>query len=367
MTRAEFVRMCSVLGMGLPLAPAFFSCNKDSPGLDFSGNVLIIGAGAGGLSAGYLLQQYGIDFQILEASGSFGGRMKIDPNFADFPIPLGAEWLETRPGIFREIVNDPSVSVQIETIPDGPDLKLVNYSWFNFFEDFIVPSIAQRISYRQVVQSVDYSGDKVLVQTQNGQFTADKLIVAVPLRILQERDIEFNPALPAEKQLVIDRAPIWAGFKAFFEFSSHFYGDGQEIVISPPSDGQKIFYDAAYGHSTTRHILGLFTVGKPALEYLPLQDEEIKEQILDELDGLYNFQARPHYIKHISQHWNKEPFIKGGYLSDFADWRDVKMLGEPVGDIIFFAGGAYTDGEDWVSVHAAAQSAKKSVEHLLFG
>jgi len=39
-------------------------------------------------------------------------------------------------------------------------------------------------------------------------------------------------------------------------------------------------------------------------------------------------------------------------------------LGKPVDDKIYFAGGEFTDGEDWVSVHTAAQSAKKAVDEL---
>jgi len=228
------------MGIGIPFSGAFLSCDKNEYQTNFSGNVLIIGAGAGGLSAGYLLNQYGVNFQILEASDFFGGRMKINRDFADFPVALGAEWIETRTKIFKEIVNDSSVEVQIETFPDGPDRKFFQYSWYNFFEDFIVPSVSNRISYRQVVQSVDYSGEKVTIQTLNGQFSADKLIVSVPLSVLRARDLVFNPLLPDEKQQVINNIPVWAGFKAFFEFSDQFYGDGLEIPVSPASDGQKI-------------------------------------------------------------------------------------------------------------------------------
>lgn len=87
--------------------------------------------------------------------------------------------------------------------------------------------------------------------------------------------------------------------------------------------------------------------------------------MLSELDALYNNQATPNYIKHISQNWNKEPFIKGGYLTDHANWRTVRKLQESVADKIYFAGGAFTDGEDWVSVHAAAQSARDSVREIV--
>ena len=51
-------------------------------------------------------------------------------------------------------------------------------------------------------------------------------------------------------------------------------------------------------------------------------------------------------------------------MTDNADWRTVKILGESLANKIYFAGGAYTDGDDWVSVHCAAQSAKKAVEEI---
>jgi hypothetical protein len=36
-----------------------------------------------------------------------------------------------------------------------------------------------------------------------------------------------------------------------------------------------------------------------------------------------------------------------------------------VANKIYFAGGAYTNGDDWVSVHAAAASAKKTVQEII--
>jgi len=236
MTRIEFIKMCGILGVSIPFQTVLTSSNKDDENnIEFSGKVIIIGAGAGGLSAGYLLQQQGIDFEILEASSIYGGRMRINTDFTDFPIPLGAEWLETNQDIFQEIVNDATVSVNIETIPDDPDRKFVNSSWFNFFEEYIVPSISNKITYNSIVQSIDYSGDKVVIITQNGQQIADKVIVSVPLKILQDGDISFLPNLPQEKLNVINDTTIWEGFKAFFEFSEKFYNDEFEFEITPDS------------------------------------------------------------------------------------------------------------------------------------
>ena len=365
MTRKEFIKICGILGIGLPITSSLVSCDSDDDeGPMFNGKVLIIGAGAGGLSAGYLLQQKGIDFQIIEASSNYGGRMKIDSNFADFPIPLGAEWLETNTSIFQEIVNDTSFQPNIETIPDAPDRKFVNASWFNFFEDYIVPSVSDKIAFNTIVESIDYSGDQVVVTTQQGEQVADKVIVSVPLKILQDGDISFQPALPQDKEDAINDATIWDGFKAFFEFNSKFYNDEHAFTISPSTDGEKIYYNAALGQNTAKNILGLFVVGKPAQDFISLSEDELKDFILTELDGIYTNQATPNYVKHITQNWNNEPFIKGGYMSDHADWRTVRQLGESVASKVYFAGGAYTEGEDWVSVHTAAQSAKKAVEEI---
>ena len=367
MKRKEFIKLCGILGVGIPLQSSLMSCNNEKDeSANFSGKVVIIGAGAGGLSAGYFLQQQGIDFEILEASSKYGGRMEINTDFADFPIPLGAEWLETETSIFEEIVNDSSVTVDIETIPDGPDdRKFVNYTWYNFFEDFIVPSVSSKIIYETVVESIDYSGDNLVIKTQGQEYTADKVIVSVPLKILKDGDIDFLPSLPEDKLDAINETVIWEGFKAFFEFSEKFYDDNYGFEISPSSDGQKIYYNAALGQNTTQNIVGLFTVGKPALEFAALSDNELKEFVLSELDEIYSNQATPSYIKHISQNWNEEPYVKAGYMTDDADSNTVEKLGKSIKDKIYFAGGAYTDGGDWVSVHAAAQSAKVAVGELV--
>jgi monoamine oxidase len=310
------------------------------------------------------LQQQGIDFEILEASASYGGRIKINTNFADFPIPLGAEWLETGTNIFQEIVNNPSVQIDIKTIEDAPDRKFVNSSWYNFFEEYIVPSISNKISYNTLVKSIDYSGEKIFITTQKGKQIADRVIVSVPLKTLQDEEINFTASLPKRKLNAIRNTVIWDGFKAFIEFSTKFYDDEFDFKITPKSDGEKIYYNASHGQNTTKHILGLFVVGKPALDYVSLSDNDLKNFILHELDGIYSNQATPNYTKHIIQNWNKEPFINSGYMSDYADWRTVRELGEPVADKIHFAGGAYTDGKDWVSVHAAMRSAKNAIEEL---
>ncbi|NRB50015.1 MAG: FAD-dependent oxidoreductase [Saprospiraceae bacterium] len=386
MTRSEFLKTCGLLGISLPFQASLSACEKQSAVPRSDEKVIIIGAGAAGLSAAYLLNQQGIEFEILEASGVYGGRMKRTTDFADFPIPLGAEWLHVEKGVLAEIVNDNSTTIDIKTtfydpdkdfgLLDGvqlslqdidftEDQKFVNASWFDFFEQYIVPSVEDRIRYNTVVQAIDYSGDQVRVTTDGGELVATKIIVTAPLKMLQNKSISFSPALPAAKQAAIDETTVWDGCKAFIEFSEKFYPAFTVYETVPETAGQKLYYDAAYGQDSNQHVLGLFAVGVEAKRYNDLTAGERISFMLAELDQAYDGKASAAYLKHTFQNWNAEPFINGAYLTDYEDWRKVRTLGEPVGDKLFFAGAAYSDGTDWGSVHSSARAAKRAVEELV--
>ncbi len=386
MTRKEFIKMCGMLGIGLPLQASFSGCEKQEPAISSDEKVIIIGAGAAGLTAGYLLAQKGVEFEILEASSVYGGRMKRTADFADFPIPLGAEWLHVERDVFREIVNDDSVQIDVATTPYDNDndyglfqgtrisprqvgftidQKFINATWFDFFEQYIVPSVRSKINYGQVVESVDYSGERVQVVTATETLQADAVIITVPLKMLQKKSIAFSPALPDDKQDAIDRATVWDGYKAFIEFSEKFYPTFVAFETTPETAGQKLYYDAAYGQNSDRKILGLFTVGVESAPYLQRTGSDLIDYMLNELDLIFDNQASTHYVKHTFQNWNAEPYINGAYLFDHEDWRRVRTLGQSVGNKLFFAGEAYTTGDDWGSVHTAARSALRAVRELV--
>ena len=385
MTRKDFVKMCSLLGIGLPFQSTLASCNGESGSSNFNGKVIIVGAGAGGMTAGYLLRQLGIEFEILEASSTYGGRMKTDQSFVDFPIPLGAEWLHVDREVFSEIVNDPARQINTITTPydfdqdyalfEGQrismrdvgfsiDQKFVNATWLTFFEEYVIPSVIDKIRFETIVESVDYQGDQIVVVSGNQEFTADRLVISVPVRILQRGDISFNPALPNNKVEALSDVRIWDGFKAFIEFSEKFYPTAIAYEIMPESAGEKLYYDAAYGQNSNRNVLGLFTVGTGTLPYRTLSDMDLINYILNELDAVFDGQASEHYIQHTSQDWNEEPFINGAYIISQEDWTVVRTLGESINDRIYFAGDGYTTGEDWSSVHTAARSAIRAIREM---
>ena len=385
MTRKDFIKMCGLLGIGLPILNSCKAPNTKSP-LKQDGKVLVIGAGAAGLTAAYLLHQKGFNVELLEASSNYGGRMKRIVEFADFPIPTGAEWLHAKRSTLDKIVDDKGVTIEIKTKPydfdkdyavvDGEkknlkdlgftiDQKFINSTWYDFFEQYVVPSIKSKIRFNSVVESIDYQTDQLLVRTKEESFTADKVILTVPVKLLQQNAIQFDPQLPSKKLKAINEVTVWGGCKAFIEFDEKFYPTVTGFEIKPETAGHKLYYDAAYGQDTMLHIVGLFAVGSVANPYLEREGDNRIDYILKELDEIFEGKATPNYKRHIFQNWSDEPFAQGAYVHYFADWGDIKALGKSVDDKLYFAGDAYTDGSDWSSVHAAANSAIQAVKELI--
>ncbi len=396
MTRKEFVKICGLLGISLSSPSVLASCSAggslDSNN-DSTESVLIIGAGPAGMAAGHLLAQQGIKFQILEASSTYGGRIKHSTTFSDFPISLGGEWIHVANTILSEIVNDTAVNVGIQaegynnsdlvqywdgsTLINttvgasgiGGDLKFVGSSWLHFFETYVLPSVQNNIVFDSVVKTIDYTSDLIEISTANGQtFTANKAIITVPVKILQSGSINFSPSLPDNKQQAISKVVVWSGFKAFFKFSKKFYGAYLALPDSETAKGQRIYYDAAYAQNTSDNILGLFSVGLQAEQYQRLSGSAQRDYMLNELDTIFgNNLASNNYIDHLVQDWNVEPYAQAAYLRDHEDWQLVRTLGESVNDKLYFAGDAYTTGEDWSSVHTAVRSAKRAIDAITDG
>ncbi|MEP2718914.1 FAD-dependent oxidoreductase [Pseudophaeobacter sp.] len=377
--RRDVLRMSGLLGLASVIGAT--GSEPAQARRAFTGEILVLGAGAAGLAAGLHLAQQGVAFKILEAGRTYGGRMKVDRNLADFPVSLGAEWLHTRPAVLSKMAgrevgletlryqrSDSQFQITGDEVSQGrlgpyPDRKFVNSSWYDFYSQFITPAVTPHILFRQVVKTIDYSGPRVVVTTTRGKrFVADKLLITLPLKILQSGSVRFVPELPAAKQKALRAARAWPGIKVFFEFSRKFYPAFIDYTVRPKSSGYRLFYDAAYGQNSQRNILGFFAVGNPALPYV---NGDAAQLALADLDRVFAGDARRHHRRHLVQNWSREPHIRSAYLRDNERPATVRALYEPVQNRLHFAGEAYTPGEDWGAVHNAALAAKQAVSEML--
>ncbi len=172
--RREFLKTAGLVALGAFLAPnlAFSSCRKKKlPDSNFKGKVIIIGAGAAGLYAGYLLKSKNIDFEILEASPVYGGRLARLDGFADYPIDLGAQWLHGKNNIIADLIVKSKTKITldesnqkywfknelVESLPQSVDIFEDNGAPDKSFKEFAIDK-GLGDDYKYIIENI--AGDE---------------------------------------------------------------------------------------------------------------------------------------------------------------------------------------------------------------
>ncbi|SMX28920.1 Flavin-dependent L-tryptophan oxidase RebO precursor [Pelagimonas phthalicica] len=356
-----------------------------------SQHVTIIGAGSAGLTAAYHLTKSGVRVQILEASQSWGGRLKRLSGFADVPLDLGAEWIHDEPEVLGRILGHGETDLGVATINYQPqtyqfwhngqlndfnllrhgygEVKFFDITWYGFFERFVLPSIREKVIFGAVVSQVSKQGAQTAIRLSDGRtLTTDKVLVTVPLSVLQSAQIAFQDGLAPPDMPALQDIDFGSGFKLFLKFRERFYPDmlfeGSRASVLADTWAEKIYYDAAFGKPTQQNILGLFTVSDQRLRRAKLNNAALLADVLEELTKIFGPVVREAFIDGVVQNWSLERFIMGSYSMDNHGQKDISDILKPVEGRVFFAGEALGE-DDQSTVQGAAFSATRAVEQIV--
>ncbi|MBV7339781.1 FAD-dependent oxidoreductase [Chloroflexi bacterium TSY] len=209
------------------------------------------------------------------------------------------------------------------------------------------------IEFEQVVDQIQYGTEGVTVQTNRGTFEADRVIVTLPIGVLQSGNVQFEPALPAEKQNAI--ATMGAGLlsKLFLRFPTVFWDEEVEFLnrISTEYGRWNQWLNVAF--YTGQPILMGFNAADYAWQIAEWTDAEVVEDAMNVLRIIYGKDIPDPEGWQIS-HWATDPFALCSYSFNAVDAsiETRRILAESVGDRLFFAGEA-TSEEYPSTVHGA--------------
>lgn len=257
------------------------------------------------------------------------------------------------------------------------DTLIATFHWQSLLTDHVLTN--------HVVTAIDYSTDTpssqrvVTVTCENGaRFTCRAVIVTVPLTMLKQRRIVFNPPLPVRNEKAIDRLQMDAGMKIHLSFNEVFWGAKVcEITLTTI---RAFVWDAGFfkdnrhqsglGPTARKFVLVFMITGRAAERFSALSEEVKVQEILAELDQAYGGAATRTFDRLISvQDWTKEPFIQGAYSYPApGTYRSAKDndridLSRSIQDCIWIAGEAAAIYHP-STVLGAIESGKRAAEEL---
>ncbi|XP_065063075.1 lysine-specific histone demethylase 2-like [Rhopilema esculentum] len=198
------------------------------------------------------------------------------------------------------------------------------------------------------VVAVNYAESQVQVTARSGEtFSADKVVVAVPLSVLKKGSMEFLPSFPEPKKESISKIGAGVIEKVVMQFKKKFWSDQIETADYfghiPDSCEDRgfgcLFYDVSGKDSP---VLMALLAGDAALKAQKLSDENIVDRCLQTLAKMFPKQTVDKPSKYFVTRWGSEEHIEMtySYIGVNASGEDYDVLAETIDEKIYFAGEA---------------------------
>lgn len=261
----------------------------------------------------------------------------------------------------------------------GADPKDLSLWWWDQDEEFgggevifpggynqITDGLANGLDIRlqTVVNTVRYGVDGVEVETSAGVFMADKAVVTLPLGVLKQASVKFEPPLPESKQAAIDRLAMGVLNKVYLKFPEAFWGEDVETISYVGEELGEWCDWLSFMPLTGEPVLMAFHGGDKGFAIEELSDGEIVSGAMQTLRVMFgNNIPEPEGV--LITRWGKDPFSFGAYshIPPNASGDDYDALAEPVDEVLFFAGEA-TSQEYPSTVHGAYLSGVRAAEEM---
>lgn len=225
------------------------------------------------------------------------------------------------------------------------------------------------------VKSIETSADgatTTLTNAKGQSVTAKRVIITVPLPILQDGDIKFSPALPKEKTEAVKRMGMEPGNKVILKFSQRFWPENVQLVICGDSFVPEIWVDGgAYRGPNAPWTITGFCVGDVARNMKSMDEKTIVRLFQAQLNQMFGTNqdltpASRYCIGSTIFRWADQPFVRGGYsYPKLGSLGDRERLAKPVNNTLFFSGEATSYTCESGTINAALVTGKRAADQAL--
>ncbi|WP_438969304.1 flavin monoamine oxidase family protein [Nonlabens sp.] len=335
---------------------------------------VIIGAGLSGLTSAYYLNKLGeSNYLVLESRDRIGGRI-----FTKNGIDLGATWFQNHHEMVVNFLNelqlesfdqyskgksillyDPNRPVHyFESDPNAQAAKRIKGNSVSLIRRLSQSSV-DKIKLYTIVQEIIDKGDHLKIVTNKETFTASKVILTIPPKLVSQ--LQFTPDLNISTKKILASTPTWMehSIKVGITYEKAFWRNKN---FSGTLIGQSGAVTELYDHcDPTTGIISL----------MGFVSENLREQNVDQrkkiiLDYIANQLGTEvyNYLNYEENDWSKDPNTSNSLLTTFSRTHNY---GHPVmqesifNDKLIFSGtetsqlnAGYMDGAIYSGIRSAA-------------
>lgn len=271
------------------------------------------------------------------------------------------------------------VSSEIETEYAGSAGRLSAH-WYDATQEFsgedalfakgfqvIVDLLAKelRILKSKVVREIEWGDKLVRVKTESEEFTADAVVVTLPLGVLKSGKVKFTPELPQAKTQSLAKLEMGLLNKCYLKFNKVFWPedvDWLEFISRQNGDWTEW---VSFKRAANQPILLGFSAGERAREMESWSDAELVASAMKVLRTIFGNEI-PDPVSFQITRWLNDPFALGSYsFNPVGSKPNMRLqLAKPLGGKLFFAGEA-TEKDYFGTAHGAVLSGMRAAEEVI--
>jgi monoamine oxidase len=227
--------------------------------------------------------------------------------------------------------------------------------------DLLAKRLAEKVivNLNEVVRSIDWSGNQVLIQSTSGTHLADRVVVTVPGPLVSQ--LGFWPALPQDKVAALAELSYGTAAKVIVQYEkrdeiSKVVGDGCFTNAVPPWIVDQSIHQAG-DYVLTSSLPG--GDSEPAVvddAFIAHWDETVSHLLGETIE----------HVKYASHSWTTDPFSQAIVRAPLGDQREriLPKIAAPLGNKVFFAGEHTDDREGPGGLEGAARSAVRVLKEI---
>ncbi|MEV6171526.1 NAD(P)/FAD-dependent oxidoreductase [Streptomyces sp. NPDC051954] len=338
-------------------------------------DVIVIGAGAAGLSAARVLADAGRKVVVVEARDRIGGRLWTDRTGMSVPVECGPEFIHGANASTWDLVRAERLKTHAHTVtisrtrPGGPwkktteppaDTDLINFRVIGGYHQILAP-LADKLPVQlsTVVRRVEHSPAGVVVhaerQGRRVTYRARSAVVALPVAVLAADTVEFSPPLPAAKVEAFKAVRHVVVTKVLMEFARPVIPEDADDIVE--AGVPWYLWNASKGvPGFSGQVVDMGAEGDEARRLLAMPAGRRHREVLDVIRGVAG-DRKLTPVKVIEHEWIKDPFARAAFAQEEAPGG--REIYRPVDDTLFWAG-VITDQVDF-----SHDSGKKTAAELI--